>query len=137
VTRRLQHGFRSLNQSGRRVSAFRPGDLFHRNHSLVVSGDAFSGTDSQHELVQPPRRARGSRGEFDALVGHNGAGRTTTLRMVAGLLRPGAGSIVIDRINALADSVAAKQITAWLSDGVKHKPRDSAAAPPAARPPAD
>ncbi len=36
--------------------------------------------------------------------------------MVAGLLRPDAGSIVIDGIDALADPVAAKQITAWLSD---------------------
>ena len=36
--------------------------------------------------------------------------------MVAGLLRPDAGSISIDGIDALADPVAAKQITAWLSD---------------------
>jgi ABC-2 type transport system ATP-binding protein len=50
------------------------------------------------------------------LLGPNGAGKTTTLRMVAGLLKPDAGSITIDGIDALADSVAAKQITAWLSD---------------------
>jgi ABC-2 type transport system ATP-binding protein len=31
-------------------------------------------------------------------------------------LRPDAGSIAIDGIDALADPVAAKQITAWLSD---------------------
>src|SRR5471032_1126561 len=55
-------------------------------------------------------------GEFYALVGPNGAGKTTTLRMVAGLLRPDAGSITIDGIDALADPVSAKQITAWLSD---------------------
>jgi len=55
-------------------------------------------------------------GEFYALVGPNGAGKTTTLRMVAGLLRPDAGSITIGGIDALADPVAAKQITAWLSD---------------------
>jgi len=55
-------------------------------------------------------------GEFYALVGPNGAGKTTTLRMVTGLLRPDSGTIHIGGIDALADSVAAKQITAWLSD---------------------
>jgi ABC-2 type transport system ATP-binding protein len=55
-------------------------------------------------------------GEFYSLLGPNGAGKTTTLRMVAGLLKPDAGSIAIEGIDALADPVGAKQITAWLSD---------------------
>jgi len=56
------------------------------------------------------------RGEFYGLLGPNGAGKTTTLRMVAGLLRPDAGSISIFGIDALADPVEAKRITAWVSD---------------------
>ncbi len=56
------------------------------------------------------------RGEFYTLLGPNGAGKTTTLRMVVGLLRPDAGSIAILGIDALADPVAAKQVTAWISD---------------------
>jgi ABC-2 type transport system ATP-binding protein len=36
--------------------------------------------------------------------------------MVVGLLKPDAGSIRIGGIDALSDPVAAKQITAWLSD---------------------
>ncbi len=55
-------------------------------------------------------------GEVYALVGPNGAGKTTTLRMVVGLLRPDAGSICIEGVDALSDPVAAKQMTAWLSD---------------------
>ena len=55
-------------------------------------------------------------GEFYALLGPNGAGKTTTLRMVAGLLRPDAGSISVNGIDALADPIGAKQITAWVSD---------------------
>jgi ABC-2 type transport system ATP-binding protein len=55
-------------------------------------------------------------GEFYALLGPNGAGKTTTLRMVAGLLRPDAGAVSVLGIDALRDPVAAKQITAWVSD---------------------
>jgi ABC-2 type transport system ATP-binding protein len=55
-------------------------------------------------------------GEFYALLGPNGAGKTTTLRMVAGLLRPDAGTVSVLGIDALKDPVAAKQITAWVSD---------------------
>ena len=55
-------------------------------------------------------------GEFYMLLGPNGAGKTTTLRMVSGLLKPDEGTIHIFGIDALADPVAAKQITGWLSD---------------------
>jgi ABC-2 type transport system ATP-binding protein len=55
-------------------------------------------------------------GEFYALLGANGAGKTTTLRMVAGLLQPDSGSVSVLGIDALADPVAAKQVTAWVSD---------------------
>ena len=55
-------------------------------------------------------------GEFYALLGANGAGKTTTLRMVAGLLRPDAGTVSVLGVDALADPVAAKQVTAWVSD---------------------
>ena len=56
------------------------------------------------------------KGEFYALLGPNGAGKTTTLRMVTGLLKPDAGSITVEGIDALADSVAAKRVMAWVSD---------------------
>ena len=56
------------------------------------------------------------KGEFYGLLGPNGAGKTTTLRMVAGLLRPDSGSISVFGVDALADPVEAKRITAWVSD---------------------
>jgi ABC-2 type transport system ATP-binding protein len=55
-------------------------------------------------------------GEFYALLGPNGAGKTTTLRIVAGLMTPDAGSVSIFGVNALTDPIAAKRITAWVSD---------------------
>jgi ABC-2 type transport system ATP-binding protein len=55
-------------------------------------------------------------GEFYALLGPNGAGKTTTLRIVSGLLRPDSGSVSVCGIDALADPVAAKRVTAWVSD---------------------
>ena len=55
-------------------------------------------------------------GEFYALLGPNGAGKTTTLRMVTGLLKPDSGAISVFGIDALADPIAAKRITAWVSD---------------------
>jgi ABC-2 type transport system ATP-binding protein len=55
-------------------------------------------------------------GEFYTLLGPNGAGKTTTLRMITGLLKPDRGSITVFGIDATADPVAAKRVTAWLSD---------------------
>eukprot|EP01035_Chromulina_nebulosa_P038651 gene38650-52220_t len=55
-------------------------------------------------------------GQLYALLGPNGAGKTTTLRMVTGLTAPDAGTIRIFGIDARADPIAAKAITAWLPD---------------------
>lgn len=55
-------------------------------------------------------------GQLYALLGPNGAGKTTTLRMVTGLTRPDAGTIQIFGVDALADPLSAKAITAWLPD---------------------
>src|SRR5258708_6260525 len=55
-------------------------------------------------------------GEFYALVGPNGAGKPTTLRMVAGLSRPDAGTVSVFGIDALDNPVAAKPMMACVSD---------------------
>ena len=47
-------------------------------------------------------------GSFFGLVGPNGAGKTTTLRMTTGLLRPDAGTAIVDGVDVWRDPVDAK-----------------------------
>lgn len=57
-----------------------------------------------------------ARGEFYALLGANGAGKTTSLRMIAGLLQPDAGSIAVLGHDLVRAPIAAKQQLAFLPD---------------------
>jgi len=58
-------------------------------------------------------------GSFYGIVGPNGAGKTTTLSMVTGLLRPDAGTVRINDIDAWADPLAAKRATGVLPDRLR------------------
>ena len=49
-----------------------------------------------------------SKGEIFGLVGPDGSGKTTVMRMLAGVLRPDAGHIVVDGVDVAADPEAAK-----------------------------
>lgn len=53
-------------------------------------------------------------GEIFGLVGPDGAGKTTTMRMLASVMRPDAGSIVIDRIDVLALPEQAKRHVSYM-----------------------
>jgi ABC-2 type transport system ATP-binding protein len=53
-------------------------------------------------------------GEIFGLVGPDGAGKTTTLRMLASVMRPDAGSIVIDGIDVLALPEQAKRHVSYM-----------------------
>jgi ABC-2 type transport system ATP-binding protein len=55
-----------------------------------------------------------NRGEIFGLVGPDGAGKTATMRMLAGVMRPDAGAIVIDGIDAVADPEAAKPHVSYM-----------------------
>ena len=55
-------------------------------------------------------------GEIYGFIGHNGAGKTTTLRAVAGVMDFTEGRITIGGHDIQKESVAAKQITAFLPD---------------------
>ena len=49
-----------------------------------------------------------SRGEIFGLVGPDGAGKTTIMRMLAGVLRPDAGGILVDGVDVGAEAERAK-----------------------------
>lgn len=51
-------------------------------------------------------------------LGPNGAGKTTTLRMLTGYLAPTGGTIRIDGIDAIADSLEARRRLGYMPEGV-------------------
>ena len=57
-----------------------------------------------------------SPGEICGFIGHNGAGKTPTLRAVAGVMDFSQGSIRVGGHDVRTDPVAAKSITAFLPD---------------------
>lgn len=65
--------------------------------------------------------ARFGRGEFTALVGRNGTGKSTLLRTIAGLVRPAAGEVIVDGrpLVAMHPREKASLISFVSTDGVR------------------
>jgi len=55
-------------------------------------------------------------GSFCGLVGPNGSGKTTTLRMIAGLLRPDAGQVWVGGHDTWAEPVAVRRLLGVVPD---------------------
>jgi ABC-2 type transport system ATP-binding protein len=55
-----------------------------------------------------------NRGEIFGLVGPDGAGKTATMRMLAGVMRPDAGAIMIDGIDAVRDPEGVKAHVSYM-----------------------
>ena len=76
-------------------------DLERRfGHVVAVDGVSFTAGD----------------GRITGLLGPNGAGKTTTLRTLYGLLRPDAGAVAIDGVDAVADPLAVQRLIGVLPD---------------------
>ena len=55
------------------------------------------------------------RGEIFGFLGSNGAGKSTTIRMLCGLLRATSGTALVDGIDVMADPEAVKQRIGYMS----------------------
>ncbi|MGO8915563.1 MAG: ATP-binding cassette domain-containing protein [Stellaceae bacterium] len=55
-----------------------------------------------------------AQGEIFGLVGPDGAGKTTVMRMLAGVLQPDSGHIAIDKVDVVADPERAKQHLSYM-----------------------
>lgn len=62
-------------------------------------------------------------GQITGLLGHNGAGKTTCMRMLSGLIRPDRGSVFIDEHDVLRDPNQARQHLGVLPDALGLYPR--------------
>jgi sodium transport system ATP-binding protein len=57
------------------------------------------------------------------LVGPNGSGKTTTLRLITGLLSTRAGSVHVDGVDPAVDPIGARRRIGALTDGLGNYPR--------------
>ena len=55
-------------------------------------------------------------GRATALLGRNGAGKSTTMRVLAGVIPPTEGQVLVDGIDVQADPLAAKRVTGFCPD---------------------
>src|SRR4051812_42724247 len=79
----LRKEFKSFSSRSGLSGAFR--DLFTRNYKVHAAVDTISLTVKQGEMV--------------GYIGENGAGKSTTIKMLTGILTPTSGSIIVNGMN--------------------------------------
>lgn len=55
-------------------------------------------------------------GELFSLLGHNGAGKTTSIKMLVGLLRPGEGRVLVGGYDVVTETRQASQLIGYVPD---------------------
>ena len=64
-----------------------------------------------------------SDGAITGLIGPNGSGKTTTLRLITALLQPQGGQVLVDSIDPAQDPISARRRIGALTDGLGNYPR--------------
>ncbi|MBQ6322161.1 MAG: ABC transporter ATP-binding protein [Lachnospiraceae bacterium] len=59
-------------------------------------------------------------GAITGFIGHNGAGKSTTIKAITGVIRPTEGTITINGIDVVKDAVKAKYQFGYVSDSPDH-----------------
>lgn len=80
-----------------------------RNFGKTAAVDDVSFTIGDNEVV--------------GLLGHNGAGKTTIMRMLSGYLEPSAGSIIINGVNLASDAQVVQQTLGYLPENLPIYPQ--------------
>ena len=57
-----------------------------------------------------------ARGAATALLGRNGAGKSTTMRVLAGVIPPSEGRVLVDGLDVRTQTLAAKRVTGYCPD---------------------
>jgi ABC-2 type transport system ATP-binding protein len=79
----LRKEFKSYSSRSGLIGAFR--DLFTRNYKIIRAVNDISFTVGQGEIV--------------GYIGENGAGKSTTIKMLTGILTPTAGKVIVNGMN--------------------------------------
>ena len=78
--------------------------------NLVRRYGEFAAVDDVSFKIEP--------GEVVGLLGHNGAGKTTIMKMLTGFLEPSAGTIEVDGVEVFADPIAVQAQMGYLPESL-------------------